>query len=98
MDILSDPSVDVNVGLPIEKITQLAGTHAGKTGTFPKRHMNNVSIISIERILRFLCMYNIFRETSPSVFANNRLSITLQKGQPGSEVPIYWWAKAVDAE
>ncbi|KAF7343087.1 hypothetical protein MVEN_01739100 [Mycena venus] len=36
------------------------------------------------RILRLLATHHIFREVSPGVFANNRVSSTLDKGKPSS--------------
>ncbi|KAJ6626054.1 O-methyltransferase [Mycena sp. CBHHK59/15] len=36
------------------------------------------------RILRLLATHHIFREVSPGVFANNRISSTLDKGKPSS--------------
>ncbi|KAJ7113840.1 O-methyltransferase [Mycena epipterygia] len=36
------------------------------------------------RILRLLATHQIFREVSPGVFANNRVSSTLDKGKPSS--------------
>ncbi|KAJ6548615.1 O-methyltransferase [Mycena capillaripes] len=38
----------------------------------------------IARILRLLATHHIFREVSPGVFANNRVSSTLDKGKPSS--------------
>ncbi|KAJ7117169.1 O-methyltransferase [Mycena epipterygia] len=38
----------------------------------------------IARILRLLATHHIFREVSPGVFANNRISSTLDKGKPSS--------------
>ncbi|KAJ7115442.1 O-methyltransferase [Mycena epipterygia] len=38
----------------------------------------------IARILRLLATHHIFREISPGVFANNRLSSTLDKGKPSN--------------
>ncbi|KAK6991926.1 S-adenosyl-L-methionine-dependent methyltransferase [Favolaschia claudopus] len=40
----------------------------------------------IERILRLLATHHIFREVSPGVFANNRISSTLDKGKPSREL------------
>ncbi|KAF8581482.1 S-adenosyl-L-methionine-dependent methyltransferase [Ramaria rubella] len=73
-DILAEPDVDERVGLPVAEIARRAGTHAGKT----------------ERVLRFLCMYHMFQETSPAVFANNKISICLKKGQSNAQVPLFW--------
>ncbi|KAK6981651.1 O-methyltransferase-domain-containing protein [Favolaschia claudopus] len=39
---------------------------------------------SSKRILRLLATHHIFREVSPGVFANNRISSTLDKGKPSS--------------
>jgi hypothetical protein len=36
------------------------------------------------RILRLLATHNIFREVTPNVFANNRISSALDKGKPSS--------------
>ncbi|KAJ7491683.1 O-methyltransferase [Mycena galericulata] len=36
------------------------------------------------RILRLLATHHVFREVSPGVFANNRISSTLDKGKPSS--------------
>ncbi|KAJ7090594.1 O-methyltransferase [Mycena crocata] len=38
----------------------------------------------LARILRLLATHHIFREVSPGVFANNRISSTLDKGKPAS--------------
>lgn len=38
------------------------------------------------RILRLLATHNIFRETSPNVFANNRPSSILATSQPTSKL------------
>ncbi|KAF8180013.1 O-methyltransferase [Mycena galopus ATCC 62051] len=38
----------------------------------------------VARILRLLATHHIFREVSPGVFANNRVSSTLDKGKPSS--------------
>ncbi|KAJ7202626.1 O-methyltransferase [Mycena pura] len=38
----------------------------------------------LARILRLLATHHIFREVSPGVFANNRVSSTLDKGKPSS--------------
>ncbi|KAF8519626.1 hypothetical protein BU17DRAFT_89779 [Hysterangium stoloniferum] len=73
-DILASPDVDEKVGLPIREIARRAGTHVAKT----------------ERILRFLCIYHVFQETRPNVFANTRLSTCLKKGSPNADVPLYW--------
>ncbi|KAK7002240.1 S-adenosyl-L-methionine-dependent methyltransferase [Favolaschia claudopus] len=40
----------------------------------------------IERILRLLATHHIFREVSPGVFANNRISSTLEKAKPSREL------------
>ncbi|KAJ6580434.1 O-methyltransferase [Mycena vulgaris] len=44
----------------------------------------NVDPGLIARILRLLATHHIFREVSPGVFANNRVSSTLEKGKPSS--------------
>ncbi|KAJ6504053.1 O-methyltransferase [Mycena vulgaris] len=44
----------------------------------------NVDPGLIARILRLLATHHIFREVSPDVFANNRVSSTLDKGKPSS--------------
>ncbi|KAJ6583050.1 O-methyltransferase [Mycena vulgaris] len=44
----------------------------------------NVDSGLIARILRLLATHHIFREVSPGVFANNRVSSTLDKGKPSS--------------
>jgi hypothetical protein len=36
------------------------------------------------RILRLLATHNIFREVTPNVFANNRISSALDKDKPSS--------------
>ncbi|KAF7341723.1 hypothetical protein MSAN_02070800 [Mycena sanguinolenta] len=38
----------------------------------------------LARILRLLATHNIFREVTPNVFANNRISSSLDKGKPSS--------------
>ncbi|KAJ7936101.1 O-methyltransferase [Mycena leptocephala] len=38
----------------------------------------------LARILRLLATHNIFREVTPNVFANNRISSALDKGKPSS--------------
>ncbi|KAF7358294.1 hypothetical protein MVEN_00878700 [Mycena venus] len=40
----------------------------------------------VERILRLLATHHIFREVSPGVFANNRVSSTFDKGKPSSVI------------
>lgn len=42
----------------------------------------NMDPIKLERTLRYLCAHHIYREVSPSVFANNRLSMALDTGKP----------------
>ncbi|KAF7362921.1 hypothetical protein MVEN_00643100 [Mycena venus] len=43
---------------------------------------SNVDPGLMARILRLLATHHIFREVSPGVFANNRISSTLDKGKP----------------
>lgn len=73
-DILSGPDVDETTGLHVTEIARRINTHPAK----------------LERILRFLCMYHIFQETSPNVFANNRCSACFKTGSPNADVPFYW--------
>ncbi|KAF8578314.1 hypothetical protein K439DRAFT_490120 [Ramaria rubella] len=73
-DVLAASDVDEHVGLPVAEIARRTGTHPAKT----------------ERVLRFLCTYHTFQETSPAVFANNKVSVCLKKGQPSAEIPLMW--------
>ncbi|KAJ7841555.1 hypothetical protein B0H13DRAFT_2099729 [Mycena leptocephala] len=50
------------------------------------RHVRDVDPSLMARILRLLATHHIFREVSPGVFANNRVSSTLDKGKPSSEL------------
>ncbi|KAJ7020401.1 O-methyltransferase [Mycena alexandri] len=47
---------------------------------------NNADPELITRILRTLATHHIFREVSPSVFTNNRISSTLDKNKPVKEL------------
>lgn len=38
-------------------------------------------MMSLARILRFLATHGIFKEISPDVYTNNRLSSVLEKGR-----------------
>ncbi|KIJ42546.1 hypothetical protein M422DRAFT_779976 [Sphaerobolus stellatus SS14] len=73
-DVLAAPDVDERIGLPVSEIARRTGTHPAKT----------------ERVLRFLCMYHTFQETSPGVFANNKVSVCLKEGHPTAELPLIW--------
>ncbi|KAF8579301.1 S-adenosyl-L-methionine-dependent methyltransferase [Ramaria rubella] len=73
-DILAAPDVDERVGLPVAEIARRTSTHPAKT----------------ERVLRFLCIHHTFQETSPAVFANNKVSTCLKKGHPTAEIPLMW--------
>ncbi|KAF8578290.1 hypothetical protein K439DRAFT_1621426 [Ramaria rubella] len=73
-DILAAPDIDERVGLPVAEIARRIGTYPAKT----------------ERVLRFLCIYHTFQETSPAVFATNRVSVCLKKGHPTAELPLMW--------
>ncbi|KAK7012982.1 hypothetical protein R3P38DRAFT_3207582 [Favolaschia claudopus] len=55
---------------------------AGEKGASVKDIGETIGVDSglIERILRLLATHHIFREVSPGVFANNRISSTLDKG------------------
>lgn len=41
----------------------------------------HIDYASIARILRVLATHHVFMEVSPDVFANNRISSVLEKGQ-----------------
>jgi hypothetical protein len=42
------------------------------------------------RILRFLATHHIFREVSPDVFANNRISSILDTGKTIENIKARW--------
>ncbi|KAF7349735.1 hypothetical protein MSAN_01700300 [Mycena sanguinolenta] len=54
-----------------------AGLHAKKIAAPSK-----TDPLLLTRILRLLATHNIFREVTPNVFANNRISSVLDKGKP----------------
>ena len=48
---------------------------------YSQRLLRSIETPLIARILRILATYHIFREISPDVFANNRISTMLDKGK-----------------
>lgn len=47
---------------------------------------SNVDHMKLSRIMRFLATYHIFKEISPDVYANNRLSSICDTGKPVAEL------------
>lgn len=74
--------------MTIEDIANVSGVDSNKLGQTPRLGGHTVSdnTSTIGRILRFLASNNVFREVKPNVFANNRLSGSLDTGKSVKDV------------
>jgi len=73
-------------GLHIRDIGERCGTDSSKIGRASYSNTENQWLLIIlpcflGRVLRFLATLHIFREVSPDVFANNRISSIIDTGK-----------------
>ncbi|ETW84678.1 hypothetical protein HETIRDRAFT_124158 [Heterobasidion irregulare TC 32-1] len=68
----------------VAEILREAGPQGAHVSDIAKR--NGMNAARIGRVLRLLATHHIFREVSPDVFTNNRVSSLLDTGKPAEEI------------
>ncbi|KAF5365406.1 hypothetical protein D9757_011662 [Collybiopsis confluens] len=84
LGFLTSAAVGVVAEASITEIIREAGPQGCHVDDIAKK--NGMSALNIARVLRPLATQHIFREVSPNVFANNRISILLDTGKSYEEI------------